>query len=313
MSETNKVMSSLQFPNTDQPYQVNDARVPANPAPYQQLVTDGEGNWGTADRLAWIEQQVLIEEQTVDLKGGAVFAEAFVKPEVYIPIENGKAYVLSLDQVQYESKLSADGKAYFDTPTTPGWLTIVESLDDTQEYKISETGGSNFTAIIGLKAAPSTHPIPAEYLPDGIGSFVVKVIQNWDENGEITCDKTFAEIKAAIESGVNVTCLYYTLEEGMHYFLGRYNQAWFGWDNFDNQCAVIYGFVGDMSNGSYYAGLKFTESGTSYISDKDLAFGRSRLYLQGDFFVGSSTPGSNKVFRIMVDDSGTITAQALPE
>lgn len=52
-----KTMTNIQFPNTQEPYQVQDVRIPVNPGAYQQLVTDDNGNWVAEDRLAYKTEQ----------------------------------------------------------------------------------------------------------------------------------------------------------------------------------------------------------------------------------------------------------------
>ena len=49
MSEV-KTMSSIQFPNTQQPYQVQDQRIPENPGANKQFSTDAEG------RMVWLDR-----------------------------------------------------------------------------------------------------------------------------------------------------------------------------------------------------------------------------------------------------------------
>ena len=83
MSETNKIMSSLLFPNTDQPYQVQDPRIPKNPGTYKYMATDGEGNWIPADRLAYKTVE-MTNELTYD--GNPTSVAAGTDPMLYYRI-----------------------------------------------------------------------------------------------------------------------------------------------------------------------------------------------------------------------------------
>lgn len=68
MSEV-KTMSSIQFPNTQQPYQVEDHRIPQNPGEYKQMATDENGQiiwmpllaYSKSDFVAAISQTINFE------------------------------------------------------------------------------------------------------------------------------------------------------------------------------------------------------------------------------------------------------------
>ena len=102
MSEV-KMMSSIQFPNTQQPYQVTDSRIPNDPGAYKYMATDGSGNWVAEDRLAYEEtvtpgEQVYYGRVSFGEEGGGYWVAS--PPSIgtiSVPVdmlENGKNYYI---------------------------------------------------------------------------------------------------------------------------------------------------------------------------------------------------------------------------
>lgn len=131
MSETNKVMSSLQFLNTEQPYQVNDARIPANPGAYKYMATDGEGNWVAEDRLAYDGRM------TIEWDGNTEGRAAIVTP--------GGTYYKASNYIPTDEELKNAKYCFTQEGYPDDWYNVKDSWDDS----VSEGTVTDEFAIIG--------------------------------------------------------------------------------------------------------------------------------------------------------------------
>ena len=102
-----KNMKSILFPNTDQPYQVTDSRIPTDPGAYKYMATDGSGNWVAEDRLAYVKHedaQVVVDTESI-LE--PEYDEAMDANVAYINFtlpnfEPGAVYIVTLNGEEYE-------------------------------------------------------------------------------------------------------------------------------------------------------------------------------------------------------------------
>lgn len=142
---------------------------------------------------------------------------------------------------------------------------------------------------------------------DGVGAFVVKVVMDVDNGAALTSDKTYDEIKNAVIDGQDIVCVKYDVVDGAVAAINRYSSVQLTVDVDLEECVVAYDLLTPL-NGGMIAGLKFKNSEIENVKDRDFMLGRGRIYVKGCFFMTSSTPGSKKLFRIQVDDSGVLSA-----
>lgn len=144
------------------------------------------------------------------------------------------------------------------------------------------------------------------------GALVVTFVFN-EETGEISADKDFETVKAKVMAGEQVILNYFIeYDDGIkeHFFRSLDSKI----VDDDTLCFIGCGYVHiSEKNGEQYPNFnigtilwtsdgKFKEfTGNTYITDLSVINPKS-------FFLSSSTQGSEKRFRIAVDDSGTLTA-----
>lgn len=170
MSEV-KTMSSIQFPNTQQPYQVNDARIPADPGAYKYMATDGEGNWVPVDRLAWKESKVESKTlyhftETAPLPGYVIMRPYNMIPDCVV----GNTYHVECPQLGVDDDVVCDS---FELKSPrlliEGKLSIYYDFMESGTSFLNKAGNyeadKSYDFIISEQAEVETiHPIPAEYI-----------------------------------------------------------------------------------------------------------------------------------------------------
>ena len=107
-------MKTLKFPGDTEPREIVDAKaredisklsergLPSGGAPYQQLVTDGEGNAKWENRLAYETEPVVTEivpEETV-VFSDSEFGKSALWPPTFNPVE-GSIYIIRFDGTEY--------------------------------------------------------------------------------------------------------------------------------------------------------------------------------------------------------------------
>ena len=101
--------------------------LPSGGAPYQQLVTDGDGNAKWEDRLAYETKPVVTEivpEETVAFSDSE-FGKAAVWPPTFNPVE-GSIYIVRIDGAEYTCPC-----VRFNRTLTLGNLALAGVGDDT--------------------------------------------------------------------------------------------------------------------------------------------------------------------------------------
>lgn len=194
--------------------------------PYQQLVTDGEGNTQWEDRLAYITT----EEQAIFSQEDIAFVEQnemYFSSEDIIPatdINVGANYRVNFDGEAYDCvayKLGADSGFYAVPGQGSDYIAIGNGFlygsgEDTGEpfliaYSLSRsriviaTLLTNPTHTVSVtRAVETVHKIPEKFLSKG---FIVNVVREETGSGGDTyllLDKTDEEIKNALNNGSTV-------------------------------------------------------------------------------------------------------------
>ncbi len=140
-------------------------------APYQQLVTDGDGTARWEDRTHWVEQSVaeLIPEQT--LSGGMSMGSSYMFPVSYFTIIPNLEYTVVFDGVEYKCISAKLGDfTYIGNATLLG-----ASVEDTKEpfliapiegmSVITATDGPHTISLSGLTV--EYHQLPLDYITNG--------------------------------------------------------------------------------------------------------------------------------------------------
>lgn len=192
--------------------------------PYQQLVTDGEGNTQWEDRLAYVatEEQVIFSQEDIAFveQDGMYFSSEAIIPATDINVGvnyrvnfDGEAY----DCVAYEPDADSDSYAVSgQNHIFIGNGFLYGSGEDTGEPFLIVYSRSNSKIVITTRltspthtvsvtrAVETVHKIPEKFLSKG---FIVNVVGEEigsDGNTYLLFDKTDEEIKNALNNGSTV-------------------------------------------------------------------------------------------------------------
>ena len=196
--------------------------LPSGGTPYQQLVTDGNGNTQWEDRLAYVttEEQVIFSQENI------AFTE---QNEVYASdsmpittISSGEKVRVDFDGETYDCvayKLDADSSTYVVQGSDNifiGNSFLDGSGEDTGEpFLIVYSRSRSKIVIVTLltnpthtvsvtRAVETVHKIPEKFLSKGFIVNVVKEETGSDGNTYLLLDKTDEEIKNALNNGSTV-------------------------------------------------------------------------------------------------------------
>ena len=194
--------------------------------PYQQLVTDGEGNTQWEDRLAYIttEEQAIFSQEDIAFveHDGMYFSSEDIVPATDINV--GANYRVNFDGEAYDCvayKLDADSNFSVVPGQGSGHIFIGNGFlygtgEDTGEPFLITYSRSNSQILIGTlltnpthtvsvtRAIEIVHKIPEKFLSKGFIVNVVKEETGSDGNTYLLLDKTDKEIKNALNNGSTV-------------------------------------------------------------------------------------------------------------
>ena len=165
-----------------------------NGTPYQQLVTDGDGNTKWEDRLAYVTDPVkteLVPEETVrlTLQPDGRYAGSLPVPVI---LSEGATYFIKIDGVEYESvcKVKSDwGKAYIGNLALTGTKEEVEDTGEPYCYTgpvSGPAGGYWFFSTVGEQPIISLTGVIGTVVPldKKFATSIVRVVdfpENWTE------------------------------------------------------------------------------------------------------------------------------------
>jgi len=185
--------------------------LPEGVSPYQQLVTDGEGNWVVEDRLAytameegesiggsdggfqWVENNGIYTSSAItslssDLVEGQTYCVFADEETIFLKAKKTQGMVY-LGNASFAGQMEDTGEPFFFLDGRSAGIGIM--LAAKIEYK---------TFFI-LTAIETIHPIPAEYLPEPIMLFLV--VENSD--GTLSASATPEELLEAYANGKTLT------------------------------------------------------------------------------------------------------------
>ena len=147
--------------------------------------------------------------------------------------------------------------------------------------------------------------IDPKYIPDT----TVKVNITENEDGTPRADKTYDEVKTLIDSGVDVKCVLnngmvfdYIVDAGGGSFCFEFNSV-----ALNMVVIIIFTRNGLVTKQGPFDEFVLPEVSTS-DNNKFLSVVNGAWQASSDLIIPSSTSGSSKKFKIIVDDSGAITA-----
>ena len=200
-----------------------NSTVPAtNGAPYQQLVTDGEGNTQWEDRLAYVttgEQVIFSQENIAFTEQNGVYASDSMP---ITAISSGEKVRVDFDGETYDCVayvFDADSSSYIVQGSDHifiGNSFLDGSGEDTGEPFLIVYSRSNSEIVIVTlltnpthtvsvtRAVETVHKIPEKFLSKGFIVNVVKGETGSDGNTYLLLDKTDEEIKNALNNGSTV-------------------------------------------------------------------------------------------------------------
>ena len=134
---------------------------------------------------------------------------------------------------------------------------------------------------------------------------VKQIIEYTGEGEKLTVEGTLQEAIAAYKQGKTLRLAYVVRFDGNEIVMDETIHCYVS----PNESYVIFYTLHTNGEGIDILRKKFTADGfADELGDGETVL--NSLYVRGpnSFFLWSSTPGSNKYFRVTVDDSGTLTA-----
>ena len=277
--------------------------------PYKSLVTDGEGGVKWEDRLAYDNDNAQSESFALCTSGYASFPDGRgyydVPDEMWKLLLNENATII--DEVSGAVMMNrrvdeSDGVVYYLTGDSSGVTELRVSTIYKQAY-LFDTGLPD--ATIGKRHTVTASigdikQIDQKFIPPQTVYVNATGGNDINEDGtlfaNVTLDKTYDEISDLLSRGVDVKiirenlildCLSFNKEEGIIFLTYNPNQqtTLACVIRSDNVAIVVVNNLADSF-------LPINNNGELVVP----------------LILKSSTPGSNKKFRINVDDSGAITA-----
>lgn len=205
---------------------------PQGGAPFQQLVTNGEGEAVWEERLAYEEQafEPIVWDANVEVleRFAAPMGVDFLKiSNELIPNATGEGIASAvLEGTAFDGTYMTDTLSI--TVLNDGWgllasdgMPYVSVVTDSQSSGMSvgtwilDFAALNVSAVIKINPTTTLKTIDPKYLPgggSGGGVFVVNFTQ--DENYDFIADKTFDEIIAALANGIPVIGIQSQMDNG---------------------------------------------------------------------------------------------------
>ena len=296
--------------------------LPTGGAPYQQLVTDGEGNAKWTDRLAYETDPIIEEvfpEQTVafSLQGNSYMASISQQHDFAL----GDSYTVKWDGTEYECVCSEfSGMAYI------GNLSILTGTDDTGEPFFIFAQGTLFfntantspehTVSISMKSV-EIKKIPDKFLEKDV--FVVNAHVTYPSSKIDSADKTYSEILIAARQ--NKRCILSIDASGStRIYEMRPLDDFKGNGKGPVICFRSFDFGSSETSASVFSASEYIITPENTWSCEDFTLEHPitsagvqkitgvKTFYKDCLVINSSTPGSSKKFKITVDDSGTISA-----
>lgn len=180
--------------------------------PYQQYVTDGDGKAKWEDRYGYAKRNVttVIPEMTATGFEADVDRSEVYEAQVAFETDSGftyeTVYTVMWDGAEYTAKANYGnsdtvevGNFYFYSAgiadnSLPFWLGW---WDNTVYVRCLDTNPHTFSVSI---VDEEIVPIPAEYLPEGVGSGGGSIVITYDGEN-YTCNVPFSEMKNAVAAG----------------------------------------------------------------------------------------------------------------
>lgn len=231
----------------------------------------------------------------------------------------GNTYVVYVDGVPYEgvayegavsanSKkvciFSPNGKDYTNAPIS---ITVgTGSGGTTCNARFRDDGKHTVKVELYEHSLKKLDP---KFLPEGIGGggdsifMVTRVVAINPETGEpnFSCTKTFAETLAAYNNGK-----YVVLREVIVFGDMQATSYYTSMVSYNEDELIELVFRYNTNDGGMWE-IRFRSDDT-FVGYNATLINHAEITNQGGFIMCSSTPGSEKRFRIEVDDSGTISA-----
>lgn len=191
--------------------------LPSGGTPYQQLVTDGDGNAKWEDRLAYVvtEEQVIFSQENIAFveQNGMYFSSESIIPTTDINV--GANYRVNFDGESYNCvayKPDADSGLYAAPGQGSGRILIGNGLllgfgvDTGEPFLIAYSSASSEIVVGTLltnpshtvsitKAVETVHTIPQVYLPKNY-RVVFVITYDIEGNDSISCNCSYEELKS---------------------------------------------------------------------------------------------------------------------
>ena len=240
---------------------------------------------------------------------------------------NGTPVTVNIDGTEYNATLEEGGEYILGTGASNCYYHIGNSGGINISSKTTFTSGYPFFVVIDEDGAcmvlfdgesvgtehtfgvytGEIKQIDPKYIPNP--NVIVNITHNKDD-GTLTADKTFSEVKALIDSGANVKCMYNSaIFNWMGFNDEEKSSMLFEADSFVKGVALFILFALDSISVDFifFKEMLLPEVFTSDNS-KFLSVVNGTWQASSNLIIPSSTSGSSKKFKITVDDSGTISA-----
>lgn len=291
-----------------------ESGLPSGGTPYQQLVTDGDGNAKWEDRLAYVatEEQAIFSQENIEFSGDgglyfspAIDIAAINVGENYRVDFDGRTYISTAFAPRNGAPMIGIGNGSYvggEDDTGEPFLIVYYTSQQTIEIGTTLPGSSHNVSIYA--SVETTHKIPQQYLP-GIAS---------ETEPGLCPSLNDMEIMVASVAENEYHTVRYTVNPFIESYLGPNGLLQKAESSIpvgvsDSQLGMSVRILGGTAVDSTL--LYVVAVGDDSILGYSISNAtRKKVWELGPdgLILPSSTPDSTKRFRITVDDTGTISA-----
>ena len=270
---------------------------------YQQLVTDGSGNTKWEDRLAYTNRIAGSDGPIVAFQAYLNTISPLTLSE---PLIVGAPYTVKEGDDEYKTTCVAFEES-LNVASGQGTLVVVDPINNPL-IALWNGAVTHKNIEIVRESQEEVKQIDLEYIPNP--NVIVNITLNEDSTG--SADKTYAEVKALIDSGADVKCrVGVSVADYVGLSLnGQGNVMCFEATAFDGlymKLLIWFAPDGILTEAFPLSNMLLPVVSAS-DNNKFLSVANGAWRASSNLILPSSTSGSTKKFKITVDDSGTITA-----
>ena len=273
--------------------------------PFKSLVTDGDGGVKWEDRLAYTKTIPGSDGPIITFRAYLNTISPLTLSE---PLIVGAPYTVNVGNDKCKTICTTDGEHLSITVSVQGSAQgslIVNDPINNPLVALWNGAVTNKRIEIVRESQEEVKQIDPKYIPNP--NVIVNITGT---DGNYTADKTFSEVKALIDSGAEVKCMYDSLLFNCIGFTNEEKTSiGFEFEALALGVASTIVFATDSISVNFInLEKKLLPEVSASDNNKFLSVANGTWRASSNLIVPSSTSGSSKKFKITVDDSGAISA-----